>query len=37
MVKFHTGYELDDNDYQDVRLLCQQFNIAIPDEVSTEG
>ncbi len=37
MVKFHTGYELDENDCQDVRLLCQQFNIAIPDEVSTKG
>src|SRR5438552_11573427 len=25
LVKFHTGYELDDNDYHDVRLLCDRF------------
>jgi lincosamide nucleotidyltransferase A/C/D/E len=32
LVKFHTGYELDDNDWHDVRLLCQRFQIAVPDE-----
>ena len=32
MVKFHTGYKLDQNDYQDVKLLCEQFNIDIPKE-----
>ena len=32
LVKFHTGYELDDNDWHDVRLLCERFQIAIPDE-----
>jgi len=32
MVKFHTGYELDENDFRDVRLLCQRFSIVIPDE-----
>jgi len=31
-VKFHTGYELDDNDWHDVRLLCERFQIAVPDE-----
>lgn len=32
LVQFHTGYELDDNDWHDVRLLCERFQIAIPDE-----
>lgn len=32
LVKFHTGYEIDENDYHDVKLLCQHFNIEIPEE-----
>jgi lincosamide nucleotidyltransferase A/C/D/E len=32
MVKFHTGYALDENDYQDVKALCQRFGIKIPSE-----
>ncbi len=32
MVKFHTGYPLDEDDYQDVKLLCQRFGITIPPE-----
>ncbi|MBA2391116.1 MAG: nucleotidyltransferase family protein [Ktedonobacteraceae bacterium] len=32
MVKFHSGYELDADDYHDVSLLCQRFGIALPDE-----
>lgn len=32
MVKFHTGYELDENDYHDVRALCEHFNIPMPKE-----
>jgi len=32
LVRFHTGYELDDTDWQDVRLLCERFQIAVPDE-----
>ncbi len=32
MVKFHTGYELDENDYHDVLALCNKFNIEIPQE-----
>jgi lincosamide nucleotidyltransferase A/C/D/E len=32
MVKFHTGYELDENDYHDVKALCQRFGIEIPAE-----
>jgi lincosamide nucleotidyltransferase A/C/D/E len=32
MVRFHTGYNLDDNDYHDVKLLCQRFGIKMPSE-----
>ncbi|PKN91156.1 MAG: tRNA nucleotidyltransferase [Chloroflexi bacterium HGW-Chloroflexi-6] len=32
MVKFHTGYPLDENDYHDVKLLCRQFGIPIPED-----
>jgi aminoglycoside N3'-acetyltransferase len=32
MVKFHSGYELDQGDYHDVRLLCEKFGIPLPDE-----
>jgi lincosamide nucleotidyltransferase A/C/D/E len=32
MVKFHTGYRLDENDYHDVKVLCQRFGIQIPVE-----
>jgi len=32
LVRFHTGYELDDDDWHDVRLLCERFQIAVPDE-----
>ncbi len=32
MVQFHTGYPLDENDYQDVKLLCRQFDIPLPPD-----
>jgi lincosamide nucleotidyltransferase A/C/D/E len=32
MVRFHTGYNLVDNDYHDVKLLCQRFGIIMPSE-----
>jgi lincosamide nucleotidyltransferase A/C/D/E len=32
MVKFHTGYEVDANDYHDVKLLCTRFGIKRPEE-----
>jgi lincosamide nucleotidyltransferase A/C/D/E len=31
-VLFHLGYEHDENDIHDVRLLCERFNILIPKE-----
>lgn len=33
MVKFHSGYKLDQNDYRDVKVLCDQFGIEIPKEL----
>jgi lincosamide nucleotidyltransferase A/C/D/E len=32
MVKFHCGYEFDENDYRDVKALCQHFEIELPLE-----
>jgi lincosamide nucleotidyltransferase A/C/D/E len=32
LVKFHTGYPLDENDLQDVKRLCQRFGIPLPGE-----
>lgn len=32
LVKFHSGYELDENDYHDVSMLCERFGIALPAE-----
>lgn len=31
-VKFHTGYNLDENDYLDVKAVCERFSIPLPDE-----
>ncbi len=32
LVKFHSGYELDEDDYRDVSALCERFGIALPAE-----
>src|SRR5579885_2626597 len=32
MVRFHTGYNLDEDDYRDVAALCQRFDLALPPE-----
>jgi lincosamide nucleotidyltransferase A/C/D/E len=32
MVKFHTGYKLRDNDFNDVTALCEKFGIKLPSE-----
>jgi len=32
LVRFHSGYVLDENDYRDVRALCERFGIVLPDE-----
>ena len=32
MIKFHIGYKLDANDYHDVLLLSERFEIEIPAE-----
>jgi lincosamide nucleotidyltransferase A/C/D/E len=31
MVKFHTGYEVDEDDYRDVCALHERFGVPIPD------
>ncbi len=30
-VKFHTQYEADETDFQDVQALCARFDISLPD------
>jgi lincosamide nucleotidyltransferase A/C/D/E len=30
LVRFHTGYPLDEKDYHDVKLLCEQFHLPLP-------
>ena len=32
LVKFHTGYQLDENDYHDIKTLCQRFHLEMPPE-----
>lgn len=32
MVEFHSGYELDEDDYHDVKAICERFDIPLPDE-----
>jgi lincosamide nucleotidyltransferase A/C/D/E len=30
LVKFHTGYELDENDYHDMKILRERFGMMLP-------
>jgi lincosamide nucleotidyltransferase A/C/D/E len=32
MVEFHSGYELDENDYHDVKAICERFGIGLPSD-----
>ncbi|AFY92710.1 nucleotidyltransferase domain-containing protein [Chamaesiphon minutus] len=32
VVKFHTAYQFDEDDYRDVKAICQHFKIAMPLE-----
>ncbi len=32
LVKFHTGYEVAEKDYRDVRLLCERFGLLLPEQ-----
>jgi len=32
MVKFHSGYELEEKDFKDVLALCETFGIPLPEE-----
>ena len=35
LVRFHTGYEVDDRDRHDVQLLCERFGLQLPDQFRT--
>lgn len=35
LVKFHTGYPVDGNDFHDVRLLCKKFDLPIPADYNS--
>jgi lincosamide nucleotidyltransferase A/C/D/E len=37
LVRFHTGYEVDANDWADVSALCERFAIEIPEEYRRFG
>ncbi len=32
MVKFHSGYKLQEKDFRDVSALCEKFGIRLPEE-----
>ena len=32
MVEFHTGYDVDENDYRDAKALCERYNIPLPKD-----
>ena len=32
MVEFHTGYDVDENDYRDTKALCERFDIPMPKD-----
>lgn len=32
MIEFHSGYELDEDDYHDVKALCERFGVELPEE-----
>jgi lincosamide nucleotidyltransferase A/C/D/E len=32
LVRFHTGYDVDDDDWADVSALCAQFGLPVPDD-----
>jgi len=36
-VGFHSGYELSESDYHDVRALCQRFHLDLPPEFIDGG
>lgn len=32
LVRFHTGYKVDGDDYRDVKALCARFDLPLPEE-----
>jgi lincosamide nucleotidyltransferase A/C/D/E len=37
LIRFHSGYALDENDYRDVGALCERFGITLPEEYRRFG
>lgn len=35
LIKFHSGYELKEKDFQDVSALCKKFGIDLPEEFNS--
>lgn len=35
MVKFHSGYRLDINDYHDVKAMCEKFGFELPNNFAS--
>lgn len=35
LLDFHTGYELDDKDYQDVKVICAHLGVPLPAEYAS--
>jgi len=35
IVNFHSGYTLDENDYHDVKALCEHFDMLLPEEYAS--
>jgi lincosamide nucleotidyltransferase A/C/D/E len=32
LVRFHTGYQVDETDWADVSALCERFGVPVPRE-----
>ena len=37
LVRFHTGYTLSAKDFHDVQLLCERFDLELPEEYREQG
>jgi lincosamide nucleotidyltransferase A/C/D/E len=37
LVRYHTGYEVDADDWHDVRQLCERFGLPVPPDYDRFG
>ena len=37
LIQFHTGYAFDENDFRDVKALCNRFHLKMPAEYAVFG